>query len=163
MNLFLLREELFSPEVKKASLYYYEPFCVHESSLSLCAYSMLAADCGQQELAYDLFRRARAIDLGPNMQSSDEGIHAASLGGVWQCCVLGFCGVRLCGDQLRIEPHLPEKWNRATMRIWWRGSQLQVTATHTDVSVQVLRGNKRFSILTRQGILHGDGQLYWRI
>ena len=41
MNLFLLLEELFTDEVKRASLAYYEPFCVHESSLSLCAYSML--------------------------------------------------------------------------------------------------------------------------
>lgn len=65
MNLFLLLEELFSNEVKRESLAYYEPFCVHESSLSLCAYSMLAADCCEQDKAYQLFEVARAIDLGP--------------------------------------------------------------------------------------------------
>ena len=163
MNLFLLREELFPLEVKKASFYYYEPFCVHESSLSLCAYSMLAADCGEEERAYQLFERARAIDLGPNMKSSDEGIHAASLGGVWQCCVLGFCGVRLCGDQLRIQPNLPKNWDSATARIWWRGSQLEVTATHKDVTVRVLRGEKKLSVLTGGGVLTGEGELRWGI
>lgn len=161
MNLFLLREDLFPREVKRASLAYYEPFCVHESSLSLCAYSMLAADCGEQEKAYALFRRARAIDLGPDMKSSDEGIHAASLGGIWQSCVLGFCGIRLCGDQLRIEPNLPENWESAAAKIWWRGSQLEVTVTHTHVTVRVLQGDGKLQILTGQGLLCGNQELHW--
>ena len=163
MNLFLLREDLFPLEVKKASLAYYEPFCVHESSLSLCAYSMLAADCGEDQSAYSLFERARAIDLGPNMKSSDEGIHAASLGGVWQCCVLGFCGVRLCGSQLRVEPNLPAAWDSITAKIWWRGSRLEITATHTDVTVQVLEGPKSLEILTRGGVLCGESKLTWKL
>lgn len=163
MNLFLLREDLFPLEVKKASFHYYEPFCVHESSLSLCAYSMLAADCGEEKQAYALFERARAIDLGSNMRSSDEGIHAASLGGVWQCCVLGFCGIRLCGGKLRIVPNLPQCWESAAARIWWRGSQLEVTVTHRDVTVRVLQGNRHLSILTHQGMLTGEPELHWNI
>lgn len=163
MNLFLLREEMFPETVKKASLRYYEPFCVHESSLSLCAYSMLAADCGEQKQAYDLFARARAIDLGPNMRSSDEGIHAASLGGVWQCCVLGFCGVRLCADQLRIIPNLPESWTGVTVRIWWRGSQLELTVTHKAATVRVLQGNPELSVLTSKGLQRGSGSISWEL
>ena len=162
MNLFLLREDLFPQEVKKASLAYYEPFCVHESSLSLCAYSMLAADCGEMDTARALFERARAIDLGPNMKSSDDGIHAASLGGIWQCCVLGYCGVRLCGDQLRIVPNLPEEWNSATVKIWWRGNQLEITATHDKVTVRVLQGSNSLEILTCHGTLRGEGCLTWQ-
>ena len=142
MNLFLLLEEQFPEEVKRASLAYYEPFCVHESSLSLCAYSMLAADCGQSEEAYRLFERAREIDLGQDMKSSDNGIHAASLGGIWQCCVLGFAGVRLCGDKLRIRPRLPKCWTGLRVRFWWRGSHLELTAARdgasTEVTVRVL-------------------------
>ena len=163
MNLFLLREELFPREVKKASLDYYEPFCVHESSLSLCAYSMLAADCEEAALAYRFFEGARAIDLGPNMKSSDEGIHAASLGGIWQCCVLGFCGVRLCGTQLRIVPHLPDCWDSATVRIWWRGNRLEVTATHTDVTVTVLQGADDIEVLTEHGVLSSKKKLHWKL
>lgn len=163
MNLFLLREDLFPNAVKKASLDYYEPFCVHESSLSLCAYAMLAADCGEADAAIAFFDRAKYIDMGPDMRSSDEGIHAASLGGVWQCCVLGFCGVRLCGDRLRIAPHLPESWESATAKIWWRGSQLQITATHETVAVQVLQGSKKLEILTDHGLLRGDGALSWTL
>lgn len=163
MNLFLLREDLFPREVKQASLRYYEPFCVHESSLSLCAYSMLAADCGLMEDAMALFERAREIDLGDNLKSSDEGIHAASLGGLWQCCVLGFCGVRLCGDKLRIAPNLPPYWNGATARIFWRGSRLEIRATHDRVSVRVLSGPENLEILTENGIITGTKELSWNL
>ena len=163
MNLFLLREDLFAKEVKRASLHYYEPYCVHESSLSLCAYSMLAADCGEMEQAVALFDRAKMIDLGPNMKSSDEGIHAASLGGIWQCCVLGFCGIRLCGEHLRIEPNLPEHWDSITAKIWWRGNCLSVTATHSDVTVRNISGKGTIAVLTHKGILQGEGELRWTV
>lgn len=163
VNLLLLREELFPTAVQKASLDYYEPYCVHESSLSLCAYSMLAADCGEADAAYDFFARARAIDLGPNMKSSDDGIHAASLGGVWQCCVLGFCGIRLCGGRLRIAPKLPDTWDWASVQIWWRGSRLEVEATHSEVSVRVLEGQRGLELLTSRGVLRGEGALSWSI
>ena len=161
MNLFLLREDLFSQQVKEASLAYYEPYCVHESSLSLCAYAMLAADCGRQEQAYELFSRASLIDLGPNLKSSDEGIHAASLGGVWQCCVLGYAGVRLCGEELRIAPNLPKSWQSVTAKIWWRGSHLEIAATHQDVTVRVLEGPTALQVLTERGVLRGDRELRW--
>lgn len=163
MNLFLLREDLFPQEVKKASLAYYEPYCVHESSLSLCAYSMLAADCGEKEAAYRFFERARAIDLGPDMRSSDEGIHAASLGGIWQCCVLGFCGIRLCGSRLRIVPNLPAGWDSVTAQIRWRGRRLEVTATHKDVTVTVREGDPAVEILTAKGVLKGEKTLFWNL
>lgn len=139
MNLFLLREELFTDEVKRASLDYYEPYCVHESSLSLCAYSMLAADCGEQAKAYELFERAREIDLDLE-KDSNHGIHAASLGGIWQCCVRGFAGVRLRGGELVVQPHLPDGWDKVTFCIWWRNRRLKISATKEAAEIEVLEG-----------------------
>lgn len=141
MNLFLLLEEKFSDEVKRASLAYYEPYCVHESSLSLCAYSMLAADCGEYERSYELFKGARDIDLNLK-KDSEHGIHAASLGGIWQCCVLGFAGLRMCGGKIRIVPNLPKNWDSVSFRIWWRGTQVEVTVTKDNVDVKTLQGKE---------------------
>ena len=42
-----------------------------------------------------------------NPSSSDEGIHSASMGNVWQCAVCGFAGLRWAGEQLVLENHLP--------------------------------------------------------
>ncbi len=161
MNLFLLREEDFAPRVKRKSLDYYEPLCVHESSLSLCAYSMLAADCGEMEKALALFEKAKAIDLGPNMRSSDEGIHAASLGGIWQCCVLGFAGVRLCADRLHIRPCLPPHWNRAKLQFSWRDQRLQLELEQGIAHLTVLEGTPELEIMTHQGLIRGKEKLTW--
>ena len=69
------------------------------------------------------------------MKSSDAGIHAASLGGIWQCTVLGFGGVRLYGQDLRIQPNLPENWSELQTPIYWKGQKMILTVTHNKISL----------------------------
>lgn len=135
MILMYLLEDLFSADVKRANWEYYEPKTLHDSSLSLSTHSVLASDLGDTTLAYDLFRRASEIDLGPNMKTSDAGIHGASLGGIWQSIVNGFGGVRMTGGKLRISPTLPEAWEELKFSIMWKGEYLDVEVTSETVSI----------------------------
>ncbi len=136
MVLFYLLEEKFSQEVKKASWDYYEPRCLHDSSLSLSTHSVLASDIGDPELGYRMFRKACLIDLdNANPHSSDAGIHAASYGGLWQCAVYGFGGLRMLGGKLRISPALPRAWNRLRYGIQWKGQRLDVTVTKKSLRI----------------------------
>ena len=136
MVLFYLLEEQFSRDVKKASWDYYEPRCLHDSSLSLSTHAVLACDIGDTELGYEMFEKACGIDLdNANPHSSDAGIHAASYGGLWQCVVYGFGGLRMLGGRLRIDPRLPTAWRSLRYRICWRGQRLAVTVTKERVSV----------------------------
>lgn len=135
-----MMEDLFSAECKKKNFYFYEQHCIHDSSLSLSTFSALAADLGEDDMAYSLFERATMIDMGPVEWSSDQGVHAASLGGIWQCCVLGFGGVRRYGNELRIQPNLPKEWNSVNFRIWWHSQCLDITVTHDSLSVENLTG-----------------------
>lgn len=136
MVMFYLLEDLFSQEVKKANWEYYEPKTLHDSSLSLSTHCVLASDMKDSELAYKLFGQACNIDLGPNMKTSDHGIHAASLGGIWQCVVNGFGGVRMLNGKLRIQPALPEKWNELQFPIYWKGDRLDVTVKKNQFTVK---------------------------
>ena len=130
MVLFLLLEELFPHQVKMASWDYYEPRCLHDSSLSLSTHSVLASDIGDPELGYEMFQKACLIDLdNANPHSSDAGIHAASYGGLWQCVVQGFGGLRMLGGKLRISPNLPKAWNKLSYTLLWKGQKLTVTVT----------------------------------
>lgn len=138
--LLFMMEDLFSAECKKKNFYYYEHHCLHDSSLSLATFSSLAADLHEDDMAYALFERATMIDMCDWAKSSDAGMHAASLGGMWQCCVFGFGGVRRYGDELRIQPNLPKEWNSVSFCIWWQGQRLSVTATHEYLSVENLTG-----------------------
>ena len=136
--LFFLLEELFPDEVKQASWDYYLDRTLHDSSLSLSTHSVLASDMGDADLAYDLFRQAAAIDLGPYMGTSDAGIHAASFGGVWQCVVYGFGGLRMINGRLHIRPHLPKGWTKLSYEIFWKGEQYRITLTKESAEVRNL-------------------------
>lgn len=153
-----MMEDLFSAECKKKNFYFYEQHCIHDSSLSLSTFSALAADLGEDDMAYSLFERATMIDMGPVEWSSDAGVHAASLGGIWQCCVLGFGGVRRYGSDLRIQPNLPKEWNSVNFRIWWHSQCLEITATHSEFSVENLTGTADVQFLHNGKLCSvGDG------
>ena len=134
--LMYLLEHKFSAEVKSANFNYYEPKTLHDSSLSLSTHAVLANDLGDTVLSYDLFRRASEIDLGPNMKTSDHGIHGASLGGIWQIVVCGFGGVRMVGGKLRINPRLPKDIEEINFNINWKGAPLNVTVTQNKINIK---------------------------
>lgn len=141
MVLFYLLEDRFSREVKRNSWAYYAPRCLHDSSLSLSTHSVLASDIGDVELGYEMFRKASLIDLGnDDPHSSDTGIHAASCGGLWQCVVYGFGGLRILGGKLRIAPNLPQAWNKLNYTFMWKGQRLRVELTHEYVKIENMTG-----------------------
>lgn len=146
MILFFLLEDWFSIDVKKANWDYYEARTLHDSSLSLSTHCILANDIGDTQMAYDLFDKASKIDLGPNMKTSDEGIHAASIAGIWQSCVFGFGGVRMLNGNLRINPSLPKQWNKLNFFIHWHGQKLEVTVTKEQIRITNLTGLKEVEL-----------------
>jgi len=144
--LFLLMENLFSLDVKKANWNYYEPRTLHDSSLSLSTHAILAADMKNRELAEELFRRCIQIDLGENMKTSDAGIHTASIGGIWQSAVYGFGGVRMIDGKLQISPILPDKWRRLHFYLFWKGQKLSVDITGNELQIINLTGTDSLDV-----------------
>lgn len=144
--MFLLLENQFSAEVKAANWNYYEPRTLHDSSLSLSTHCILALDMGNREMAYELFQKAAAIDVGPNMKTSDAGIHAASLAGVWQSVVFGFGGVRMLDGKLRMNPSLPESWRGLDFFIHWQGQKLHVSLSHERAELVNLTGTREVEL-----------------
>ncbi|GAA0469805.1 glycoside hydrolase family 65 protein [Alkalibacillus silvisoli] len=122
---FLKADLGFNDLLKRANFDYYEPRTLHDSSLSLSTHAIVASDFEMMDMAYHMFRRASEIDLGTNMKSSKEGIHAASIAGIWSIAVFGFAGVRLTPGGLSINPTLPKQWNSMTFNIDWQGEQLR--------------------------------------
>lgn len=146
MILFLLLEDLFSADVKKANWDYYEPRTLHDSSLSLSTHAILAADMKDRALATDLFNKCVQIDLGENMKSSDAGIHTASIGGMWQVVVYGFGGVRMINGKLRISPILPDAWKRLHFYFYRHGQRLSVDITHDEINIKNLTGTDEIAL-----------------
>ncbi len=141
MILFLLLENLFDKEVKEANFNYYEPKTLHDSSLSLSTHCILANDLKRYDLSYKLFERATKIDLGPNMKTSDHGIHAAALGGLWQCVVNGFSGIKMLDGILYINPKLPDAWNGINFNFHWYGDMLNIKISKKDMTIKNITKN----------------------
>ena len=133
--LLLLLEDRFSPEVKRRNYEFYEARTLHDSSLSKATHCVLAQDLGLDDIAYDYFHAACAVDLPIGTPKSPEGIHSAAMGGIWQCVVYGFGNVRLTGGKLRIAPRLPKGWHRLSFHIIWQGQPLAVDADEKGVRV----------------------------
>lgn len=135
LMLWHLFPELFSNDTLMTNFDYYESKTLHDSSLSLSTHAILANQVNQESLAIELFEKASAIDLGPNMKSSDHGIHAASIGGIWQIIFFGFCGIRLIHDQLTIQPKLPSRIKTITLPLVIAGQKRWIEIKEASVII----------------------------
>jgi kojibiose phosphorylase len=125
MLIYLLWDR-FSPEVREANFRYYEPRTDHGSSLSPPVHSIVAARLGDLPLAERYFRQTADIDLADNMGNAAGGVHAASLGGLWQAAVFGFAGLTVRPEGPTFEPRLPPTWKRLQLSLRCRGRNIDV-------------------------------------
>jgi maltose phosphorylase len=139
MFMFLYNQS-FSLEEKRANYEYYEPRCIHESSLSPSVHSILASELGRHEEAFDFFQFATRIDLDNYNRNTGEGIHTTSIAAAWMNIVYGFGGMRSDGDVLSFNPSIPAHWDRYSFQVTYRGSVLRVEVSQGKVEVRVLDG-----------------------
>ena len=125
LALFLLGEQ-FTLEEKKRNFDYYDPLTTHDSSLSVCIQSIVAAEIGYMEKAREYFNFAAAMDLADVGGNMMHGAHIASIGGTWLALVYGFGGLRDYGGHISFRPRLPGDWRRLSFRLTIRDSFVQV-------------------------------------
>jgi beta-phosphoglucomutase len=92
------------------------------SSLGSSIQAILAATLDKSADAYEHLMRAALIDLKNTFGNTEDGIHAASAGGVWQALVFGFGGIQLTENGPVATPHLPPNWTRLKFKLNWRGT-----------------------------------------
>ncbi|ACT93971.1 glycoside hydrolase family 65 protein [Dyadobacter fermentans] len=115
---------------------FYEPMTVHESSLSPCVHSILAAGLGLREKAYEMYLRTARLDLDDYNNDTEDGLHITSMAGTWMSVVKGFAGQRVKDGVLSFKPYLPEQWQGYSFRIGFRGSLLKVSVSKGSVSIE---------------------------
>jgi maltose phosphorylase len=128
-------EEDFSQEEIKRNFDYYESRTVHESSLSPCVHSILAATLGLEEKAYEMYLRTARLDLDDYNNDTEDGCHITSMAGTWMAIVKGFGGMRIEEDTLVLNPFIPDAWKRYSFHLIFRGIHLTVTITKKDLQI----------------------------
>ena len=125
-------EDDFDRESIERHFDFYEPLTVHESSLSSCIHSILAAAIGRQEKAYEMYLRTARLDLDDYNNDTSDGLHITSMGGTWMAFVQGFGGMRVKNGKLNFNPFIPDGWNSYSFRLNFRGAHLEIIINQSD-------------------------------
>jgi maltose phosphorylase len=133
-------EDEYDRETMERNFDFYEPRTVHESSLSPCVHSILAARLGRSDKAYEMYLRTSRLDLDDYNNEVHEGLHITSMGGTWMSVIYGFGGMRIRDGLLSFEPMLPENWKSLSFKILYRGRTLQVGIEKDQVVIKNLEG-----------------------
>ncbi|HEU0291950.1 MAG TPA: glycosyl hydrolase family 65 protein [Anaerolineales bacterium] len=136
----LLHNQSFSLEEKRANYDYYEPRCIHESSLSPSVHSIFAAELGRHQEAFDFFHFATRIDLDNYNRNTHEGIHTTSIAAAWMNIVYGFGGMRSDGEMLSFNPSISAHWNGYSFQVTYHGSVIRVEVSHGKAIFSVTDG-----------------------
>jgi maltose phosphorylase len=128
-------EDKFDIDTHKRNFNFYEPFTVHESSLSPCVHSILAAKIGATEKAYEMYLRTARLDLDNYNNDTEDGLHITSMAGSYLSIVQGFGGLRIKNQSLHLDPHCPEQWHGYKFRILFKNSPVTISVNHSGTSV----------------------------
>lgn len=139
MFMFLYSSE-FTRAAKRANYDYYEPRCIHESSLSPSIHSILAAEIGRPEEAYKFFEFATRLDLDNYNRNTREGLHTTSIAAAWMNIVYGFGGMRSDGEKLVFHPSIPDHWERYSFQVFYQGTRLMVEVNQEHAILRVADG-----------------------
>lgn len=116
----------FTLEQKEANYDFYEARCFHESSLSPSIHSIIAAEIGKADQAYEYAKYASRLDLDDYNRNTHQGLHVTSAAAAWMNIVYGFGGMRSDDDMLFFKPTLPKEWKGYQFKILYRGKILTV-------------------------------------
>jgi len=146
MMLNVFRNE-YSKEIKKINWDFYEPYTEHGSSLSACAYAIVAVEIGNIDWAYKYFMKTATVDLtGDTKQYLGSlyigGTHPAANGGAWNTAIFGFAGVSFTDDTLDISPRLPENWESLSFKLNWKGETLNIRISANGVKIEGITNSK---------------------
>jgi len=143
---FYFFEDQFTDAELERHFDFYEPFTVHESSLSPCVHSVIASKLDRMDQAYTFYLRTSRLDLDDYNHEVHEGLHITSMAGTWMSIVEGFGGLRVKDNQLNFTPKIPKEWNSYSFKINFRNQILKVNVSHEDVQFE-LEGNSDLTVL----------------
>lgn len=145
----------FTFEQKKANYEYYEPRCIHESSLSPSVHSILASELKKKDEALKFFGFASRLDLDDYNRNTCEGLHTTSIAAAWLNIVYGFGGVRSDGEKLIINPSIPDIWQGYSFKLNYNGSNIKVKVQNGKATITVVGESVNAIVCGKERCLSG--------
>lgn len=128
LMLLTVLDQEFDLKTKKVNWDYYFPITDHDygSSLTPALHVILACELGLIETAYDMFMKGALVDLEDLRGNTNEGIHDACCGAVWQAAVLGIAGLCPTDGNFTTTPSWPDDWARLAFNCFHKGKQFSI-------------------------------------
>ena len=127
-------------DVQKASFEYYEEITTHDSSLSKCAFSVVASKLLMKEKAFKYFGNSAEFDIRNLHDNTQYGVHTANMGGSFMAVVYGFAGLNVNEEGIGIAPFVPDKWTGYSFKFIYKGNRTRIDVTKDNVSVTLEEG-----------------------
>lgn len=143
----------FSNECIKANYEYYEPRCLHESSLSPSVHSILASQLGMEDKAMSFFAFATRLDLDDYNRNTSEGLHTTSIAAAWLNIVYGFGGLR-SDKEISVAPTLPKEWESYSFSILIHGTPVKFKVCK-DKLILTSKGKTSFKVYGKDVVVDG--------
>jgi len=128
-------EQDFDEDTHRRNFDFYEPFTVHESSLSPCVHAILAGKLGKEDKAYEMYLRTARLDLDDYNNDTEDGCHITSMAGTWMAFVKGFGGMRVFKGVLHLQPYMPESWKAYSFNVQIKHHFVKVSVNQSEVSI----------------------------
>ena len=155
LMMMLLYNGLFTQEQLRRNYEFYEPRCIHESSLSPSVHSILAAQLQKHEEAYKFFGFATRMDLDNYNRNTAEGLHTTSIAAAWMNIVYGFGGMRSDQERLSFAPSIPQNWKAYSFRIHYNNDVIQVEIDQREACFHTQYGTEIDVIIYDQPVTLG--------
>ncbi|WP_069999576.1 glycoside hydrolase family 65 protein [Cellulosilyticum sp. I15G10I2] len=136
---FLLEDEEELSTIQN-SFNYYEKITTHDSSLSTCIFSIMAAKLGDVHKAYDYFIQTTRLDLDNTHHNTKDGIHTANMGGTYMGMVYGFGGLRIKETGIYFNPTIPEPWEHYTFKVCYQDRVIKVHVNKRECVCELIEG-----------------------
>ena len=155
----LLFNSAFTEEELRANYDFYEPKCIHESSLSPSVHSILASQLKRSGDAFRFFQFATRMDLDNYNRNTNEGLHTTSIAAAWMNIVYGFGGMRSDGELLSFTPTIPAAWDAYAFHVTVQDTVIEIRVNRDSVLLHTLRGEPvPVKVYDRPYTLTGDVQ-----
>ncbi len=125
---FLLEDEQDFDTIRN-SYNYYENITTHDSSLSTCVFSIMAAKLGDLEKAFYYFGDSARLDLDNLHGNTKDGLHMANMAGSFMAILFGFAGLRVKENGLHFSPKLPDQWSDYLFHVHGQGQLISACVT----------------------------------
>lgn len=154
----VILEDAQDEETIRKSFEYYEKITTHDSSLSTCIFSIVAARLGMMDKAYEYLGESAKLDLFNLHNNTKDGIHTANMGGTYMAIVYGFGGLRIKEDGLHLTPRIPKQWQGYQFRFLYEDAQIEVSVEKDSYKVRLLKGEKVSFYLYEEAVTLQKGE-----